>query len=307
MGGWDRKGYAMQRVDGNYLYTVGAQIHPIAMFSGYSNEPGKPGTTMAEAHFPLLIAEGAIDPLLSRSVFRLKTSVQAGHALLATIRRVVQEIQDEQDKSKTLGYYDIYLLTSQLTTFEAVLAAELALLPLYVVTQKAGFDTSILIDNGAQCFPAELMFKVPDAMPDLQQATKCIAFEVPTAAGFHLHRANEAVLRKYWDAVTDGAKRPKSRNMGDYLVEMDKRNVGNDKVKAALRHLKDFHRNPLIHPEDVLTTDEAIALMNSVHTVLVQMLREIPIATQIPPAPPAGSVIPSTTSEIDPLPVVDEE
>lgn len=129
-------------------------------------------------------------------------------------------------------------------------------------------------------------------MPDLQQATKCIAFEVSTAAGFHLHRANEAVLRKYWDAVTNGATRPATRNMGDYLAAMDKKKVGDEKVKAALRHLKDFHRNPLIHPEDVLTADEAIALMNGVHTVMVQMLRDIPLFAPQPAQPPAGSLIP---------------
>lgn len=286
----------MQRVDGNYLYMVGAQIHPLSTFSGYSADPTRTGTTMAEAHFPILVAEGALEPLMTRSVFRLKTSQQAAYALLTAIRNARQSVEAEQDKSKPLGFYEIYMITSALTTFEAVLAAELALLPLYVVTQKAGFDTSILIDNGVLCFPSDIVAKVPEALFDLTQGTKCIAFEVPTAAGFHLHRANESVLHKYWDSVTNGAPRPTSRNMGDFLVEMDKKKVGDQKVKAALRHLKDFHRNPLIHPSDVLDTDQAIALMNSIHTVMVEMLREIPVVAAAPATPPAGSVIPAVSS-----------
>jgi hypothetical protein len=105
-----------------------------------------------------------------------------------------------------------------------VFGAELAVLPLYGVTRKAGFDLPTLIENGAA-----------EALPDLEQATRCMAFELFTAAGFHLDRANEAVLRRYWDAVTNGATRPASRNMGDYLNELNKLNAGDAKVKAALK------------------------------------------------------------------------
>jgi hypothetical protein len=116
-----------------------------------------------------------------------------------------------------------------------VFGAELAVLPLYGVTRKAGFALPTLIENGAACFPTEIRSKAPEALPDLDQATRCIAFELFTAAGFHLDRANEAVLRRYWDAVTNGATRPASRNMGDYLNELNKLNAGDAKVKAALK------------------------------------------------------------------------
>jgi hypothetical protein len=163
-----------------------------------------------------------------------------------------------------------------------VFGAELAVLPLYGVTRKAGFDLPTLIENGAA-----------EALPDLEQATRCIAFELFTAAGFHLHRANEAVLRRYWDAVTNGATRPASRNMGDYLNELNKLNAGDAKVKAALKDLKDLHRNPLIHPEQTLeNVDDAIALMNGVHTAVLNMLKEMPTIATVPPPPPAGSIPP---------------
>jgi hypothetical protein len=116
-----------------------------------------------------------------------------------------------------------------------VFGAELAVLPLYGVTRKAGSALPTLIENGAACFPTEIRSKAPEALPDLEQATRCIAFELFTAAGFHLDRANEAVLRRYWDAVTNGATRPASRNMGDYLNELNKLNAGDAKVKAALK------------------------------------------------------------------------
>ncbi len=88
--------------------------------------------------------------------------------------------------------------------------------------------------------------------------------------------------------------------MGDYLTEMNNRKIGDDKVKAALKDLKDLHRNPLIHPEHSLeTADEAIALMNGVHTVMVYMLKEMPIVTPGPSVAAPGGVVPmqqATTS-----------
>lgn len=287
------------RVDGNYLYQVGSQIHPLSEFktSGGTIKP----TTYADAHLPLLFAEAAIEPLLTRSVFRLRTSVLAGNALLGAIRTLRTKIDglNGDEWVKPLEFMEAYSITNTLTAFEAVLAAELALVPLYVVTQKAGYDTAILIDAGTACFPDDIWKKAPECAPDLAQGTRCIAFELPTAAGFHLHRANEAVLRRYWDAVAKGKPRPSSRNMGDYLAEMDKADLGDTKVKAALRHLKDFHRNPLVHPEhSIESTDEAVALMNSIHTVIVNMLREIPeiapLAAQS--AAGAGGIIPPTSA-----------
>jgi hypothetical protein len=232
------KDRSVQKIDGNYLYQMGSQIHPLSSFSTF--RVGGTATTLDEAHYPIIVAEQALEPLLTRSVFRLRTSLQAGQLLLDTIRRMKAKILAAPDRTVAMEMGDIFEVQSVLSNFEAVLGAELGQLPLYVVTQKAGFDTATLIERGALCFPIDVLMKVQEAIPDLEQSTRCIAYELPTAAGFHLHRANEAVLRKYWDAVTTNATRPSSRNMGDYLNEMNRRNVGDPKVKSALKDLKTF-------------------------------------------------------------------
>jgi hypothetical protein len=290
----------VKRVDGFYLYQVGSQIHPLSELRAYAF-PGAHATTVGEALGALYIAEAALEGLVHRSIFRLKMSVGSGQTLLNLVRALKAKLADEQNAERPLGWPDIYPITSALTNFEAVLGAELGLMPLYVVTAKGGFDTSVLIESGANCFPSELMFKVPEAIPDFTQGTKCIAFELFTAAGFHLHRGNEAVLRRYWGAVTGGAPQPTTLNMGDFLNQMDQLGVGDPNVKAALKDLKNLHRNPLIHPEHSLeTADEAIALMNGVHTVTVYMLKEIPVVTAIPEANQPGAIAPpeSATSPL---------
>jgi hypothetical protein len=148
---------------------------------------------------------------------------------------------------------------------------------LYLAEKVRGYNTTDLIDNGVVLFPEEIQIRVPESIADLNQATKCIAFELPTAAGFHLHRANESVLHRYYDAIADGAARPNGRNIGDYLQVMNGKPKADKRILAALRDLKDLHRNPLIHPEDSLeSVDEALSLLGSVHAVIVPMLKTIP-------------------------------
>ncbi|MGP8232360.1 MAG: hypothetical protein ACLQL2_06800 [Methylovirgula sp.] len=280
----------MLRVDGNYLYQVGAQIHPLAEIKVV---PGTgAGPSFSDIFFSLIMAEGALEPLLARSVFQLTTSQNAGQELLAIVRAIKTKAQTSDDWQKPVEAFDVFSLSSAITRFEAVFGAEMALAPLYVVTRKGGFDTRILIERGISCFPSDLALKVPDAVEDVNQAMKCIAFELPTAAGFHLHRANESVLHRYWDCITNNAPRPGSKNIGDYLREMRSKGVGEEKVLSSLRDLKDLHRNPLIHPEHTLeTADQAIALMNGVYNVMVHMLAVIPLEIPLAPVgsgPPIG-------------------
>jgi hypothetical protein len=274
----------VDRVDGFYLYQVGSQIHPLSQIIG-----GETGTLYRDAYFPVVIAEGALEPLLSKSVFRLKTSLQTGLRLLSELKGLKGRIEASGSQGQKVEIWEAYTLSSALSSFEAVLQAELGVLNLYMV-QRPGYDTSDLVENGQVLFPEELPRKVPEALGDIRQGTRCIAFELPTAAGFHFHRANESVLHRYWDAVTKGAPRPTNRNMGDYLNQLRQMNAGDPKVLSALKDLKDLHRNPLMHPEESLeTVDQALALMNSVHNVVVHMLREMPEV--VPPPVQGGTAV----------------
>lgn len=65
--------------------------------------------------------------------------------------------------------------------------------------------------------------------------------------------------------------------MGVYLRELDKRNAGAPAVRSHLRSIKDFHRNPLMHPEQSLeNVDEALDLLAAIRCSIGYMLKEIP-------------------------------
>jgi hypothetical protein len=263
-------------IDAAFLYETGKQVQPLHTLTAQS--------PLSDIVVPIFVAEWALDQLIHRSVFQLKTSRPDGEQLLQILARI-RERTTKEDNKNTLDWSDHSAIVNQLARFEAVLAAEFRAGSLYLLTQKKGLDTSALIANGAVMFPDDMGIKVPAALTDAREAMKCIVYELPTAAGFHLHRANESVLRRYYEAVANGQPPPKNPNIGDYLHEMDNHKIGDSKVKAALRDLSKLHRNPLIHPDTSLgTVDEAFALYCGVFTAIEAMLKAIPNpAAALPP------------------------
>lgn len=182
---------------------------------------------------------------------------------------------ENPDFEKQLEGWEIHLIAEAARNFEITLKAELNIAPAYLVTPKGGYNVDILTLAPSQAFHPDLLTLVPEAKYDVEQAAKCMAFEVPTAAGFHLHRINESVVHHYWDAVANGAQRPKARNLGIYLTAMNDKGIGEKKVLATLTQIKDLHRNPLIHPQDSLTTQEAIELFGIIGSVVSSMVSTI--------------------------------
>jgi hypothetical protein len=76
---------------------------------------------------------------------------------------------------------------------------------------------------------------------DIQQAGRCLAFNIPTAAGFHILKAVESMIREYHLRLTGKHIAAKSRNRGAYIRDLN--NHGADiKVTAYLSHIKDGAR-----------------------------------------------------------------
>jgi hypothetical protein len=101
------------------------------------------------------------------------------------------------------------------------------------------------------------------------------------------------VLRKYHANVTGGMSPPKVRNMGVYIKSLEKLGRGDPKVIAALTQMKDLHRNPVSHPEAVLTEEEALGIFGIARSAMGPMLAvlQVPALTTSAPAaiaaPPA--------------------
>jgi succinylglutamate desuccinylase len=65
--------------------------------------------------------------------------------------------------------------------------------------------------------------------------------------------------------------------MGVYLRELERLKKGREEVRSHLKSIKDFHRNPLMHPEQTLeSVDQALDLLSAIRCSIGYMLQEIP-------------------------------
>lgn len=257
----------MIRLSLPYVYGLAAAIEPLGTI--------KIGAKFSDYWLEMLTARNEVDTLINRSIFSgaLRSSHQHGQNLIDGLKNYLEPA----NANNLFDTYQVSAINWQLNQFKTVLLAEMTTLNAHFVTQKRGYDTTALMEFAEVIFPPDLSAKVPAAIPDIREAGKCISFELSTAAGFHLHRANESILHRYYDAVTGGKPPPDTRNIGDYLKKLKEHGVGDARLIAALKDLKDLHRNPLIHPDQSLeSVDEAIALLNAIHTAAVYMLKAIP-------------------------------
>ncbi len=244
-------------------------------------------TEVGEIFLPLISAQSAIEELYN-SLYGpyLKISYGYSRPLLASLKGVLEPF----DVLKKIQSYQIIGLRQQYTQYKTALTGELTVMYSYFVTQKGGFDTASLLAYGENLLPLVLASKVPEGLPDVREAGRCLAFDLPTSAGFHVFRAVESVLRRYHAHVTGGNSPPKVRNMGVYIKSLITNEKGNPKVIAALQQMKDLHRNPVSHPEAILTQEEALAIFGIARSVITPMLAELPTPLLTTSAPAASAL-----------------
>ncbi|MGO8753914.1 MAG: hypothetical protein ACLQHK_01640 [Gallionellaceae bacterium] len=256
----------MIRISLPYIYAISEAVEPLSKIAV--------GTKHINVIYDLYQAQSTIEVLINQSVFAssLRSCRPAANKLIGLLKGMTSN----ENFDRELDYSEVIPLQSAYQEFKIAFLAETGIFPSYFVTQKEPFDTLILLDKGVSLFPEDLSIKVPTAIFDAQEAGKAIAYELGTAAGFHIFRVVESVLRHYYKHVANGAAQPKVRSIKIYTKAFRRNNCGDEKILAALDQIADFHRNPLIHPEASLTVNEAISILGISRSVVTAMLMELP-------------------------------
>jgi hypothetical protein len=242
---------------------------------------------MNDVFVTLMSVQGSLEELYN-SIYGpyLRVSYGYSRVLLASLKSLLEPF----NLDKKVSSWEIVSLQQQYSQYKAALTGELAIIDAYFVTQKGGFDTTSLLMFGENLFPSDLSSKVPEALLDVREAGKCLAYDLPTSAAFHIFRAVESVIRKYHAHVTGGNSPPKQRNMGVYIKSLIASGGGTPKVIAALQQMKDLHRNPVSHPEAILTQEEALSIFGIARSVITPMLAELPTPALTTSAPAASAL-----------------
>jgi hypothetical protein len=260
-----------------FVYDLANELEPITAI--------KAGENMLSHFVTLWRAKFMIETLLMNSVFAstLRVCREGGNGFVTTLNSFINK--GTEDSDAVFAVYDTLLLSNQFAQFKSALLAELGVVPSYFVNQKGGFDTLTLLEWGHLLFPNDLQSKVPEAIFDTQEATKALAFELPTSAGFHVFRATESVLRRYYAHTTNGSPPPKVRSIAVYVRQLRIAKCGDEIILTTLEQMAKLHRNPLVHPEVVLTMDEAISTIGIARSAVTTMLQVLPVL-----APTTGSL-----------------
>ena len=251
--------------------------------------------TVWENVAPLYSVMTKVEQVFDQSIYGhyLRASREAGRKLHSTIEGITDANADWETKKVTA--HDFYSLKSQRDTFKTVLLADFSAVPSYLASPKDNFDVSLLIETGTKLFPAVLLVKAPETQKDAIEAGRALAFELPTACGFHAFRVIESVVRRHWDIVTKGQQRPRLETLGTFASELERQQLGDAKIVEALKQMTKLHRNPLIHPEVILTSEEAIGILGMARSVIgamVQALPDVPATTGAPASPPVSEATP---------------
>jgi len=201
--------------------------------------------------------------------------------LCVTIRAAtpVQEVQAELKATPA----DAKLTSAQATKLakavrdlRQTMEAELKGINAYSVSPKR-LDTDKLLDDVPSLFaPACFDALTTVAQYDLTEAGKCIAFERPTAAAFHLMRATEETLRRYYcHFVRRDRLDPMLWHPMVQALQAHRRAKANDALHRNLDNIRISFRNPTQHPDKVYDIQETQDLFGLCVDVINRMQKII--------------------------------
>jgi len=171
-------------------------------------------------------------------------------------------------------------LTAKIDTFRSVFEAECHDVEFYSVGQVAIYKTRDLVANASHTIPEEFRAGMSvEALKEFDDAGRCLAFDLPTACGFHALRGTELVMDDYLRAF--GVKKNfvswnEYIKAAEALAADDKPEPKpSKKVTAMLDRMKSLDRNPLMHPRDELDAGGADQLFRLATITVAEMIKDI--------------------------------
>jgi len=263
---------SMNKLNVNFFYDLGSHLAPITKAI-----PSTKNETEIILHAYYI--KGALEGLF-RAFPWMKVCKKAAPGFISALDVCMKPRgEGTNDGTKSIGY-EFLELQEEAKKFESILAAELQTLEAYVTTQKGGYNTTDLIENAEIILSESILAKIGDrSIDEIRYSGRCLVFDSPTASGFHILRATELVLHQYYLAVC----RPECKKVldawGAYIAALNTVSESKPDIKktvALLQLLKDSDRNLIMHPEVVLTPDQAFTLFETAKSIIMAMAERLP-------------------------------
>jgi hypothetical protein len=265
------RGSEVLRVNEFQLYELAVHIHPLTTVDREAK--------YSEVWFAWFQAKEALQNLFK--LRSLEVCFAIANELYAALGNIVpQRFEDalakvpaDQSAEEPLGW-EVQNIKTAAEKFETVIAAELSNSDTYWISPKGTHKTSTLLQFAHLELPPSVIKEIPEVKADFDEAGKCLLFDTSTAVAFHLMRATEVVIRKYYKAVTGVEPKDKFRNWGAYIKRLRERGA-NPKITGFLDHIRENYRNPILHPTVTLSAEEAQILFGICVSAIVMMASEM--------------------------------
>lgn len=279
------RGSEMEKINLPFFYQLGARLNPLTQLDPYK-------VTKGQLFIAGIGVKNYVEILLGH-YSTLNVCRATGQELVGAIAVVDEKLRagtsEQWGETVQVTDFEFRKVLSKAKEFETLLSAELAVLTTYHVTKKGAYSTTDLIEEADNMLSESVRGKVPEeALEEIKQAGRCLALDSPTASGFHMMRALEAILHQYYLSVCKPKAHKKLESWGAYLSALKKVAGENDEESAAsgvdpkngdplvrrvitfLYQIKDT-RNDIMHPELVLSTDEAFGLLDVAKAAIIVM------------------------------------
>ncbi len=182
---------------------------------------------------------------------------ELGFTVTRRAARPLAELREELEKSteQRLTEKQAERLKKVMQELRPTLVAEGGGTIAYIISERR-YPIEKLLDDPGSLFAEEVFTKLPQlAQYDFGEAAKCLAFERPTAAAFHMLRGTESTLRDFY---CQKIKKNRSELMWGPMIQ-SMRVKAERFPQVLLNHLDNIRasfRNPTAHPEKTYDLDE---------------------------------------------------
>jgi len=245
-------------------------------------------STSVDAWYPVSTAADALDKFAGQDAFQLARGEARSFsaALRAFMQSHILSKNNEGNyvfKDSEVEPWNFYQLRTAMESFTHVFRAECRDNETYFIERKAIYDTAALVGRASNKIHSSIRPSVAkEALDEIDEAGRCFAVDSYTACGFHALRGLEIVMEDYYEAVTK--KKSKFRSWYDYVKAFKtlassrgkrKSKYPSPKVSAMIDRIREFDRNPLMHPRDTLDEPGADTVFNISIATITEMAKDM--------------------------------
>lgn len=189
----------------------------------------------------------------------------------------------EDPGAERLSQSEAHQFKTKMVELEDVVFAEAATRKIAMPVPRR-YDLEKLTERPSELFPNGLFGQLPAlCRKDILSGCRAIAFDLPTAAAFHLLRATEECLRELHCSYLPRGERDKQtwhRLIKD-LQQKPRKPRPDTLVLTQADYLREHFRNPTNHPEKSYEIDEAQDLLNMCIDVISRIARDDKVAKRL--------------------------